>query len=200
MPEDADLGLRERKKRERSDAIVDAAQRLVLEHGLDAVTVEAIAEAVDVSPRTFFNYFDSKDDAVLGQQSFGIDPAALEAFVDGGPTGQFMVDLEAFVVAVLSAVAGSPSRAARAFELMEAEPRLVARHVAWLERHRSQIAALFTARGERRPLPADADFCAIAVLALLRTASERWERAGQQGDVTDHVHGAVGQLAAFARS
>jgi AcrR family transcriptional regulator len=81
-------GLRERKKRARTDAIVDAAQRLVLDRGLDAVTVEAIAEAAGISPRTFFNYFETKDDAVLGQGAFRLGHEIREEFAAGGPPGR----------------------------------------------------------------------------------------------------------------
>ncbi|WP_407318338.1 TetR/AcrR family transcriptional regulator [Isoptericola halotolerans] len=101
------LGLRARKKRARADAIVDAAQRLVLAHGFDAVTVEAIAEAAGISPRTFFNYFESKDDAVLGQGSFDLDAGFRGEFVAGGPTGRLTADLEILATALLGAVAGS---------------------------------------------------------------------------------------------
>src|SRR3954462_15856175 len=59
-------GLRERKKQATRLAIHEAALRLVSEHGLDRVSVDDIAERADVSPRTFFNYFPAKDDAVLG--------------------------------------------------------------------------------------------------------------------------------------
>jgi AcrR family transcriptional regulator len=59
-------GLRERKKAETRRALSSAALRLAQELGPDGVTVEAIAEASGVSTRTFFNYFSSKDDAIVG--------------------------------------------------------------------------------------------------------------------------------------
>lgn len=61
----APLGLRERKKAETRLAVHKAALRLTVEHGLDAVTVEAIADAANISRRTFSNYFDGKEDALL---------------------------------------------------------------------------------------------------------------------------------------
>jgi len=58
-------GLRERKKAAARQALHEAAVRLALEHGLEHVTTEAIADAADLSRRTFSNYFASKEDAVL---------------------------------------------------------------------------------------------------------------------------------------
>lgn len=61
----ASPGLRERKKRATRNALAEAAVRLAAEHGVENVTVEAISEAAGVSPRTFFNYFPSHDDAFV---------------------------------------------------------------------------------------------------------------------------------------
>ncbi|WP_426592660.1 TetR/AcrR family transcriptional regulator [Cellulomonas sp. McL0617] len=61
-----DEGRRERKKRVTTEAIEQAAIDLALEVGLRETTVEAISERADVTSRTFFNYFASKEDAVLG--------------------------------------------------------------------------------------------------------------------------------------
>ncbi|MFD5777768.1 TetR family transcriptional regulator [Streptomyces fungicidicus] len=58
-------GLRERKKRATRAALAEAAVRLAAEHGAEKVTVEAISAAAGVSVRTFFNYFDTRDDAFV---------------------------------------------------------------------------------------------------------------------------------------
>ncbi|MFJ8914274.1 TetR/AcrR family transcriptional regulator [Amycolatopsis sp. NPDC102389] len=60
----APLGLRERKKRAARRAMSEAALKLALEKGVDQVRVEDIANAVGVSPRTFNNYFSSKEEAI----------------------------------------------------------------------------------------------------------------------------------------
>ncbi|NUP02257.1 MAG: TetR family transcriptional regulator [Nonomuraea sp.] len=56
---------RERRRAEKRQAIRLAAVRLALDEGLDAVTVEAVSAAADISPRTFFNYFASKEEALV---------------------------------------------------------------------------------------------------------------------------------------
>jgi len=68
------MGLRERKKAETRLAIATAALALAEAHGPDGVTVDDIAAHAGVSPRTVFNYFATKDEAILG-----IDPEAREA-------------------------------------------------------------------------------------------------------------------------
>jgi AcrR family transcriptional regulator len=60
-----DVGLRERKKEETRQALSDAALHLAVERGLEHVLVEDIAAAANVSPRTFNNYFSSKQEAIV---------------------------------------------------------------------------------------------------------------------------------------
>jgi AcrR family transcriptional regulator len=58
-------GLRERKKLRTRAAIQKEALRLFLKKGYEETTIEDIAEAVEISPSTFFNYFPSKEAVVF---------------------------------------------------------------------------------------------------------------------------------------
>ncbi|WP_165690791.1 TetR family transcriptional regulator [Consotaella salsifontis] len=69
----ANMGLRERKKRAVRATLSAVALRHALERGVSQVRVEDIAAEADVSPRTFNNYFPSKEAAIVGGVSIRSD-------------------------------------------------------------------------------------------------------------------------------
>ncbi|WP_024804806.1 TetR/AcrR family transcriptional regulator [Nocardia sp. BMG51109] len=90
MPDDADLGLRERKKLDTRRALSDAALELTFERGLDEVVREDIAARAGVSVRTFANYFANKYEALAWRQIERIHRTT--ALLAARPAGEPMWD------------------------------------------------------------------------------------------------------------
>lgn len=74
--------LRARRRQQTRDEIHQSAVELVLERGFADVTVEDIAQSAGISPRTFFNYFPTKQEAIFPGPPM-LSPEAVEAFVAG---------------------------------------------------------------------------------------------------------------------
>jgi AcrR family transcriptional regulator len=120
-------GLRERKKRRTRAAIAEAAMELFAQRGFDAVTVADVAEAADVSEKTVFNYFPSKEDLVF--QAGAERRAALREAVRSRPSGSSVVEpFRHTTAALLDAVERGP------IEGIVGVPRLVMESKALRER------------------------------------------------------------------
>jgi AcrR family transcriptional regulator len=79
-------GLRERKKQRTRETITRAAHELFAERGYHATTLPDIAEAADVSTRTIFAYFPSKEDILFS--AFPVMKEALEQALTERPEGE----------------------------------------------------------------------------------------------------------------
>ncbi|TFD59080.1 TetR family transcriptional regulator [Cryobacterium suzukii] len=86
-------GLRERKRLATRRAIQQAVLTLSRERGIDHVTIEDISRVANVSPRTFFNYFPSKDAAFIGDSPRMASAEDIETVVAGGPDSDVLADL-----------------------------------------------------------------------------------------------------------
>jgi AcrR family transcriptional regulator len=83
-------GLRERKKQQTREKIEQVALRLFAERGYDETTLAEIAEAADVSPRTIFAYFQSKEDILFCDEPSIYD--RMEQTLEQRPPGATTVD------------------------------------------------------------------------------------------------------------
>jgi AcrR family transcriptional regulator len=166
------LGRRDRKKLATRAALSAAALRLVAEHGLENVTVEQISEACDVSSRTFFNYFASKDDALLGGDTeIG---HALEMF-RALPAGTSLVEaLRLAFIPVIHQMEDHRETVALRMRVVSENPQLLPRLLATSVESEMAVAA---AVADRLNLPADHPFPAVAAAvtgAAFRVALMRW--------------------------
>jgi AcrR family transcriptional regulator len=84
-------GLRARKKRAARQTIAATARRLFAERGFDAVTVAEIAAAADVSEKTVFNHFATKEDLAFADRERGL--VQLVASITGRPPGTSVLDV-----------------------------------------------------------------------------------------------------------
>ena len=82
----SELGVRERKKQAARTALTEAALRLFQANGFDATTVNDIARLANMSPRTFFRYFDTKEDVVFQDAPQQLE--ALRRFLADRPSGE----------------------------------------------------------------------------------------------------------------
>lgn len=77
-----ECGLRELKRFKTHCALADAATALVLNRGYDHVNIEDICQQVNISRRTFFNYFDSKDQSIFGNGIMSFDADDEKLFLE----------------------------------------------------------------------------------------------------------------------
>ncbi len=145
-------GLRERKKQQTRLRIIEVALDLCDAQGFDATTIEQIANAADVSPRTINRYFDSKEAIVLGPvQDFGI---AVAETLRGLPrTGNELAALrEAFLQVVDQATeAGDTSpisfrRYQQMRRILRGSPSVSARSLEHADDKNAAIAAVLAER------------------------------------------------------
>lgn len=85
------LGLRERKKQRTRQTLIETALRLFEEKGYEETTIAEIAATTDVSTRTFFSYFASKEDVVYFDNQARLD-TAMSVIADRRP-GETVIDL-----------------------------------------------------------------------------------------------------------
>ena len=121
----------------RRAAVERIALGLALEHGYDAVTVEMICDAAPISQSTFFNYFGSKDRAVLGPEPRPLDEQRLAAFAAG--RGDALTDLLRLLVADWPVDPAERELILKRLDLTERTPALRAAHIARLDRASEQV-------------------------------------------------------------
>jgi AcrR family transcriptional regulator len=175
------IGLRERRRRQTSADIRDAAVRLASQRGFDKVTIDEICAEAGVSSRTFFNYFPNKESAIAYGPS-DIPPELVDEFVAAGPGPYSVVLAELITLAAhhLRDVPPAREQAKTMLQLAKTTPAVLSAFLADLERFQNHLTDMVA---RRQGMRADAEIPAlISALALtaVRSGIESWTSADPQ--------------------
>lgn len=171
MSESAE-SLREQRKRETSRALTDAARRLTAEQGFAGFTVEELCAEVGVSRRTFFNYFESKENAVFGFAAIDSRQEALEELFATGD-GDLLDDFIRLAIArfeLFNPLDDAPAM----FAVIEQEPRLLKAAFEQLAKNERRDMELIVRRtGEGADAELRAEVMVQSVGALVRLSMDQ---------------------------
>ena len=166
-------GLRERKKRERRRCIEEAAIDLFDRDGFDSTTIEAIAAAADIAPRTFFYYFPTKEDVVLADYAERLDRILDE--LGRQPQGDPAWDaLRASFVTVAADYEARRADLIRRFVIMAANESVYARSLQLQAGWEDALAQVIEQRGGHGVDTIESRLLAAASLACMRSSLRHW--------------------------
>jgi AcrR family transcriptional regulator len=185
-------GLRERKKRATREALHDAALRLTLEHGLEHLTVEEISAVAGVSPRTFFNYFPGKEQAIIGDDLFAADARQVTEIMTGAAS--VLDGMQAIALELATAVATRREQVQLRWQVITRYPALITRMFARLEEFNAIVASAVAARLGQPPDGAYPQLMAAMTTTGIRVAVQRWTTGHGDDPLERHMAEVFGLL------
>jgi AcrR family transcriptional regulator len=176
-------GLRERKKTQTRQQLQQAALTLFREHGFDNVTTDDIAAAVDVSKTTFYRYFGSKDDVLLGNVADGV--AAIGAALAERPADEPVLTAVRRAVATVVSASDVPRDVLLLRgRIIRTTPSLIARNLEQQSAWEDVIAEFVRSRlPKRRSSDLDARVVAANVIATMRAGKDYWLATNGRGNL-----------------
>ncbi|WP_433220083.1 TetR family transcriptional regulator [Microtetraspora malaysiensis] len=168
--------------------IIDVALQLFEEKGFEAVSVDEIAAAAEVSPRTFYRYFPAKEDVLV------VDPdveAAMRAALAERHPNETDVDLVARAM-ITGLTARHPDRARCGYHLLKTTPALQARihQLVWRDQEHV-VDALLTGMPRTPEAELRARVITHAVTDTIRVGVAAWIQSGLRGSVVPHCEQAL---------
>lgn len=195
-----DLSLRERKKASTRENILQAAARLFEVRGFDAVTMDDIARAADVSRSTLFRYFGSKEALVFPHQQ-----ERLERFrhILGTPApGETPFETASRALLELAVVFWrARAELRRQQRIVKSSPWLQACELLWYDKWSAALgSALEKQAGRDEKLRDQARVLAAAVFGVVRAEMIDWLRGGCKNNLPRLARRRLEQLSAGART
>ncbi len=174
--------------------LAKAASRLFASKGYEETTIEEIAAAAEVSPRTFYRYFAHKEGVVVALAQFGFDDVIGELRMRPAQE-PLQHALAAALIAPIYAQASSEEEVRAFFLMLARTPALRAR---WREEVYTRQVAFAQVLAERVPAlaaePLRARVAAGALLAAISAAFESWAEGAVRGSLRATLERAIALL------
>jgi AcrR family transcriptional regulator len=168
-------GLRQRKQQATRERLTRAAMALFRERGFEATTIDDIAAKADMSRRSFFHYFASKEDVVTAWQEDAA--SALVAEILARPADESMLTAaENAITAAVKRV--DPAEAAAMSRLKRDNPALHARDQLKYEKLERALADGLAQRAKSKSDKAKARLVAMIATGAMRVGGESWMGEG----------------------
>lgn len=168
-------GLRERKRQQTRERLTRAAMALFLERGFEATTLDDIAAAADISRRSFFHYFDSKEDVVFAWHEE--ITAALVAEIAARPASESMLAAaENAIAAMVRQI--EPGETIAMARLKRDNPALQARDQVKYEQLERALAEALARRAGHKAEKLGARLVAMIATGAMRIGGELWATEG----------------------
>jgi len=190
--------MRDRTRRLAQTELTNVAQELFLEHGYESTTVDQIAAAAGMSKRTFFRYFPSKDDLVIGKYDLFGDRLA-DAFDARPPEEPVWESLRRVFDTTLDYVQDTHQRARNDAmdRIVHSSPLLNARYLEKMQRVQQlligRVAARLPAGSVADPDPRAAAIVGAA-FACMQAARSAWLASDQSEPFATYLDSAMAAL------
>jgi AcrR family transcriptional regulator len=189
------VGLAARKKERTKRQLAEAAADLFYERGYSATTIDDIVAAVDVSPRTFFRYFPTKEDLVVALGTTSLD-LFLDALLHRPAEESLQVAVAEAIDQSLAAGWEDTTRVRSFLALIQETPALRAR---WLEEaygKRDRMAFVIAERTGTQPKDLRNLLIAGTITLTINTALQAWADQDVEPTPAPFVYRGIEELAA----
>lgn len=185
---------RARNKRVTRRALRAAVLELGLRRSLNDVSIQEIAKQAGVSTRTFFNYFDTKEDAAL-IELFMISDADLVDFANREGAAGVWAELSGMLTADVERAQQDGQDLQRYLDLHARHPELQARQMGKFASFLTGLAdAIATRIGRGRKARLRAEVMAGSCITAVRVGLDQWAANGSRGRAGSHVAAAFAQF------
>jgi AcrR family transcriptional regulator len=207
---EAELGLRERKRLATSRAIQRAVVELSLERGFDRVTVDDISAEAQVSPRTFFNYFPSKEAAVVGEVPTLPNDDLIDRFVTAADGGSVLDGIRDLLIPAADADTAAADHDIHRMrrELLKDNPQLFSLRMASMKQLEADLTGVVARRiAHDDPVLAEDDdalrsrarLITFVAFAGIRHAWSSWADHGGAGPLSARLRESFAELQSLSQ-